>query len=64
MKEPGKHLNNQNVEPSNGLLLDDLHLEDEPPPFFGSWRRIYAGVIAFLVFFILCLYLFSRAFTP
>lgn len=40
-------------------------MKDEPigpPPFLGSWRRIYAAVIAWLAALILLFYLFTRAF--
>jgi hypothetical protein len=35
---------------------------DEPPPFFGTWRRIYLAVLAFLALIILASYLFTRAY--
>jgi hypothetical protein len=37
---------------------------EEPPPFLGSWRRVYAAVIAWLAFLILVFYAFSRRFAP
>ena len=33
---------------------------DEPPPIAGTWRRLYAIVIANTVIVYLILYLFSR----
>lgn len=37
---------------------------EESPPFLGSWRRVYAAVIAWLAFLILLFYGFSRRFAP
>ena len=35
---------------------------DEPPPFLGTWRRVYAGVVIYLVVIIFGFYLFTRAY--
>jgi len=35
---------------------------DEPPPFLGTWRRVYAGILIYLVVIIFLFYLFTRAF--
>jgi hypothetical protein len=37
---------------------------DEPPPFLGSWRRVYGAVVAYLALVIALFYLFSRAYAP
>jgi len=37
---------------------------DEPPPFLGTWPRVYAFVIGWLAVVIVVFYLFSRAFAP
>ena len=37
---------------------------DEPPPFFGSWGRVYGLVILCLALLIGALYSLSRAFAP
>ena len=37
-------------------------MPDEPPPFLGTWRRIYAGVLLYLAALIVLFYLFTRAF--
>ena len=37
--------------------------EDEPPPFLGTWRRIYAAVLIYLAGLIVLFYLFMRAFS-
>ena len=37
---------------------------EEPPPFFGTWRRVYLAVIAWLALLIVLFYLFAREFTP
>jgi hypothetical protein len=36
---------------------------DEPPPFLGTWSRVYAFVVVYLVFLIVLFYWFTRAFT-
>lgn len=38
-------------------------LPDEPPPFFGSWRRLYAAVLAYLAALIGAFFVFMRAFS-
>jgi hypothetical protein len=39
------------------------HIEpDEPPPFLGSWGRLYAAVAVYLVVVIVLFDLFTRAF--
>ncbi len=35
--------------------------DDEPPPFLGTWPRVYAAVLCWLAFVILCFWLFERA---
>ncbi len=37
---------------------------DEPPPFLGTWKRVYVGVLIYLALLILTFYLFSRAYSP
>jgi hypothetical protein len=39
-------------------------LLDEPPPFLGSWKRVYAAVLVYLALLIGAFYLFTRAFAP
>lgn len=34
----------------------------EPPPFLGTWPRVYWAVIAYLILLISGLYLFTKAF--
>jgi len=36
--------------------------EEEPPPFFGTWQRIYAFVLVYLVVIIVLFYTFERIF--
>lgn len=40
----------------------DEPAEDEPPPFGGSWGRLYALVLGNLVFLVVLFYLFTKAF--
>jgi len=35
---------------------------DEPPPFLGTWPRVYAAVIGWLAALILLFYIFARSF--
>ena len=35
---------------------------DEPPPFLGTWRRLYTVVILYLAAIILVFYLFTAAY--
>jgi len=35
---------------------------EEPPPFGGSWRTLYAVVLLNLLAFVVLFYLFTRAF--
>jgi hypothetical protein len=37
---------------------------DEPPPFLGSWGRVYAAVLIYLVLLIAGFYVFTRVFEP
>lgn len=37
---------------------------DEPPPFLGSWKRVYIAVVFYLAALIALFYWFARAFTP
>jgi hypothetical protein len=36
---------------------------DEPPPFLGSWGRVYAVVLTYLAGVITLMYIFSVVFT-
>ncbi|HSW49495.1 MAG TPA: hypothetical protein VLH09_04935 [Bryobacteraceae bacterium] len=38
--------------------------QEEPPPFLGSWRRLYAAVLAWLALLILLFFWFAREFAP
>jgi hypothetical protein len=42
------------------LLSHDV--PDEPPPFLGTWRRVYVGVLIYLVVIVVAFYLFTRAY--
>jgi hypothetical protein len=37
--------------------------EDEPPPFLGSWPRVYTAVLIYLAILILLLYAVTRFLT-
>ena len=42
---------------------DTRESPDEPPPFLGSWRRVYTAVVAYLALLIALCYVFTRAFS-
>jgi len=46
----------------NNKFKEFNHSDDSPPPIFGSWKKIYFSVFAFLVFNILFFYLFTKVF--
>jgi len=35
---------------------------DEPPPFLGTWKRVYTAVLIYLVVIISVFYAFTRAY--
>jgi hypothetical protein len=35
---------------------------DEPPPFLGSWRRVYLAIVLYLAGLISLFYAFTRAY--
>jgi hypothetical protein len=37
---------------------------DEPPPFLGSWRRVYTAVLLYLAILIAGFYVFTRVYAP
>jgi hypothetical protein len=36
---------------------------DDPPPFFGTWPRVYAAVLLYLLCLISALLVFTRTFS-
>jgi hypothetical protein len=43
--------------------MDHLRdVPDDPPPFLGTWNRVYIAVVIYLVVVIFASYLFTRAF--
>ena len=37
---------------------------DEPPPFLGTWSRVYAAILIYLALLIFGFYLFTRTYAP
>lgn len=37
---------------------------DGPPPFLGTWRRVYTGILIYLACLIVAFYIFERVVTP
>jgi hypothetical protein len=46
----------------NVLPVDQRDVPDEPPPFLGTWKRVYIAVLIYLVTVILAFYLFAQAY--
>jgi len=38
-------------------------MPDEPPPFLGTWPRVYAAVLIYLAVLIVLFYAFTRFFS-
>ena len=36
--------------------------DTEPPPFLGTWRRVYTSVLVYLACVIIAFYIFTRTF--
>jgi len=45
---------------------DPLNSEeaDEPPPFLGTWGRVYTAVVCYVAVLIALFYWFARTFSP
>jgi hypothetical protein len=37
--------------------------KDDPPPFLGTWKRVYVAVLAYLAALIFLFWLFTRAYS-
>jgi hypothetical protein len=45
-------------------MPDEKPVIDEPPPFLGTWRRVYILVICYLACLITLFYIFTRSYAP
>ncbi|HEY1240719.1 MAG TPA: hypothetical protein VGF16_09190 [Bryobacteraceae bacterium] len=43
-------------------MPDVREVRDEPPPFLGTWQRVYIAVLVYLSVIITACYGFTRAF--
>ena len=43
--------------------MKNANPEEEKPPFFKTWRRLYLAVIVYLILLILAFYTFTRVFS-
>ena len=43
-------------------MPDLREVPDDPPPFLGTWRRVYAAILVYLGVLITLFYLFARAY--
>jgi hypothetical protein len=50
-----------NPPPPDSIRREQM--PDEPPPFLGTWRRVYAGVLVYLALLIAALWAFMRIFS-
>jgi len=48
------------VRQDTDLLSHDV--PDDPPPFLGTWRRVYLTTLLYLAGIIVVFYLFTRAY--
>jgi len=39
------------------------HQDGEPPPFLGSWRRVYTAILIYLACVIVAFYIFTRVYS-
>jgi hypothetical protein len=44
--------------------VPERHVDEQPPPFLGTWKRVYIAVLLYLAVLITLFYAFSVAFTP
>jgi hypothetical protein len=44
------------------MTPDRRDVPDEPPPFLGTWRRVYTAVVIYLALLIGAFYAFTRHF--
>ncbi|HEX4770083.1 MAG TPA: hypothetical protein VH351_04575 [Bryobacteraceae bacterium] len=49
------------IQPSKFASIESD--EDTPPPFLGSWKRVYLGVVAYLFALIVALYVLTVEFS-
>jgi len=45
------------------MSSDRREMPDEPPPFLGTWPRVYTAVVLYLGLLIAVCYAFTRAFS-
>jgi hypothetical protein len=43
-------------------MPDPRDVPDEPPPFLGTWGRVYTAILIYLAVIIFVFYLFTRAY--
>ena len=41
-----------------------MNQSDEPPPFLGTWKRVYTAVLIYVAVLVSVLYLFSAVTAP
>lgn len=42
--------------------MDPHSNKEEPPPFLGTWKRVYIAIVIYLAAVITLFYLFTRAY--
>jgi len=48
---------------SSLMPQDRAEMPDEPPPFLGSWPRVYTAVLVYLAALIVLFWAFTRTFS-
>jgi hypothetical protein len=48
---------------SSMMPRDRVEMPDEPPPFLGTWPRVYTAVLVYLAALIVLFYGFTRYFS-
>ena len=48
---------------SSLMPQDRAEMPDEPPPFLGTWPRVYTAVLIYLAALIVLFYAFTRFFS-
>ena len=43
-------------------IAPEREVKDAPPPFLGSWPRVYTAVLCYLMLLIAALYVLTRMF--
>jgi len=62
MTPPGRRNRGSETPDPSPSERRDSPVDDDRPPIFGTWPRLYAAVLVNLVLLVTLFYLFARAF--